>query len=111
MKIFVPTYNNNNCAVIQNNNTLRVYDYRPTQNSTVNYTDYYYNSHYYYTRGSQNFSQYSVIPQCISNNDITTQVFYRNDFSEILIMFFIITIFTIWLPLRIYSHLFKRLKI
>lgn len=111
MKIYAPNYNSNNCAVIQNNNTLRIYERKPTQNSNVNYTDYYYNSHYYYTTGTQNFSQYSIIPNCISNNDMTTEVYYRNDFVDILIMFYIFCIFCIYLPIRIYAKLFKRLRI
>ena len=108
MKIFVPSYSNNNCLVIRDTNTIRLYDSVPTQNSSVNYTDYYINSSYLSVRGNQTFNQYNSIPTCISSNDITTNVFYRNDIDRILVSFFIILIVCFYFPYRIISRMFGR---
>ena len=88
--IYVPIYNTNNCAYVRDANTIRVYNTTPTNNSTVGYTDYYINSHYIYTNGSTTFNNYNTIPSCLSNDDVTTNIWYRNDLSDILICVFII---------------------
>lgn len=110
-KVFVPSYENNNCLVIQNNNTIRVYDNRPTQNSNVHYKDYYINSHYLEVEGTQNFSQYATLPVCMNSNNITTEYFYRSDFMEILVIFLIMCYFIFLLPLKVIFRLFKRVRL
>lgn len=85
MKIYVPSYNSSNCLVVRDSNTLRVYDTQPTQNSTVNYTDYYIHSNYYSTRGTSTFSNYSTLPTCYDSQYITTEYGYRVDFPEIIL--------------------------
>lgn len=88
--IFIPTYNTGNCVVVQSADVIRVYEKRPTTNSTVNYIDYYYRSDYYFNTGSQQFGTYSVIPTCRDN--ITTDFYYRYDFDKILIIFMCIVV-------------------
>lgn len=106
--IYVPSYQSNNCLYIYSTDILRKYDYRPTNNSNVPYTDYYLKSHYIFNTGSQSFGQYSTLPTCIDNSRITTDFYYRNDLSEILVIFFIILLVCIYFPYRIISRLFGR---
>lgn len=107
---YVPSFTDSSCIVITNSDTIRVYDNVPTQNSNVNYTDYYINSNYIFNRGSAYFSQYSTLPQCQDNSRFTTEVYYRNDFSQILIIFAILSIVSLYLPWKIFTRLFWRLK-
>lgn len=95
------------CMVVRNDGTIRAYDQTPTFNSTINYTDYYINSHYLFVEGSQSFSNYTTLPVC-SNMTFTTDVFYRNDFADILIIFVIMCIFSFYIPIKIFSRLFRR---
>lgn len=108
MKIYVPSYSNNNCLVVRDSNTIRVYQNQPTQNSNVNYTDYYINSSYLSNSGVQNFSQYSTIPTCVSSSDITTNVYYRLDFDKISVITFILLLICFYFPYRIISRMFGR---
>lgn len=94
-KIYVPNYTTGQCAYINNSNTIRVYDSQSLQGRTINYVDYYYNSHYYFTRGYTTFSNYSTLPTCLYDDDITTSIYYRGDIADILIVFVIIVAF-IW---------------
>lgn len=106
MTIYLPS-TNYACYVVQNATTIRAYETMPRQNSTVNYTDYYYNSHYYFTNGTQTFSQYTTLPTCNGSN-FTTNVFYRNDIDQILIIFFILLLVCFYFPYRIISRAFGR---
>ena len=83
-KVYVPIYSTGNCAYIASSDVIRVYDSQPRQNSTIAYTDYYIKSSYISNRGSTTFSQYSTLPTCITDSNITTDYVYRNDFSNIL---------------------------
>lgn len=109
-KIYVPDYINSNCVVIRNEEVIRKYETTPTQNSTINYIDYYINSDYIAQPGNQTFNQYSTVPTCLSSNSITTDIYYRVDMYKILIMFLIISIFAIWIPLKVFSRLIRRLQ-
>ena len=108
MKVYVPQYNNGNCVSVYNNNTIRVYDSTPTQNSTINYKEYYINSSYLSHNGSSTFNNYTTLPTCVSSNDITTNVFYRLDIDKILVCTFILLIICFYFPYRIISRLFGR---
>lgn len=83
--MYVPNYSNGNCAYLYNDRFIRVYDTTPTYNSTINYTDYLFDSHYLSRTGSTTFSNYSTLPICSSN--ITTNFFYRNDILDIVLLF------------------------
>lgn len=106
--IYVPDLESYKCYVVQSEGVLRGYEEIPKNNTTVNYRDFYINSNYIYKDGNQSFSSYGNLPICLSNNVTTTDIYYRNDFDSILIIFFIMTIFCIYLPLKIFSRLFKR---
>lgn len=105
--LYVPNYNTNNCVVLSNYYTLRVYDRRPTANNTYySYTDYYITSNYSYNTGTQYFSTSSTLPSC--RNDITTEIYYRNDFSQVLIVFIILAFIILWVPWCIFRLLFRK---
>ncbi len=106
--IYVPDLQNYKCYVVQNEQILRGYKEIPRNNSTIEYRDFYMNSNYIYRDSSQQFSQYTTLPVCLSNDILTTEVYYRNDFDSILIIFFIMCIFCFYIPLKIFSRLFKK---
>ena len=105
--LYVPR-NDCACVVVSSATSMRCYYTQPRQNTTVNYSDYYYNSHYLEQRGSQTFSQYATLPTCYSSNDLTTNVYYRNDLDSILICFFIIVLICFYFPYRLISRAFGR---
>lgn len=106
--IYVPDYVSTNCAYIYNSDIIRVYATVPTNNSTVAYKDYYIKSSYIYNEGSTTFGNYSSLPNCIASDRITTDVYYRNDLPDILIIFFAFVIIGILLPLKIVGRMFRR---
>lgn len=106
--IYVPSFNNSSCVVVRDTNTIRVYESSPTYNSTIDYVDYYFNSHYLYNTGSQQFSQYSSLPTCLNQNLLTKNVFYRNDIDSILIVFLIILLVCFLFPYKLISRMFGR---
>jgi len=106
--IYVPDLENYKCYVVQSEGVLRGYEEIPQNNTTVNYRDFYINSNYIYKDSSQQFGAYSTVPTCLDNNVLTTDVYYRNDFDSILIIFLIMSIFCFYIPLKIFLRLFKR---
>lgn len=106
--IYVPEYNQGNCAYIYNSDIIRVYDRVPTNNTTVSYTDYYIKSSYMYNTGSTSFNNYSTLPVCINSSRITTEAFYRNDFPQILFMFIVFAYISFIIPLKIFGRMFRR---
>ena len=108
-KIYVPNASDYPCIVIRNDTTIRAYKQTPRLNSNVDYVDFYYNSNYYYTEGTQNFSNYSVLPTCLDANIVTDDFYYRNDLDKILVIFLIFVIFGIWFPFKLFSRFCKKL--
>lgn len=106
--IFVPEYTNSNCAYIYNSDIIRVYSRQPQHNTTVDYRDYYIKSSYIYNEGSTTFSNYSTLPVCINSNRITTNVFYRNDLSQILTILFVLLLVCFYFPYQLISRMFGR---
>lgn len=108
-KIFVPestTYNK--CYVVQSEGVIRGYDRYPSYNVSYNYRDYYINSNYIYRDGTGQWSNYSTLPVCLTDDIITNDFWYRHDFSNVLIIFLIINIFGIYLPIKIFSKIFRK---
>lgn len=106
--VYVPEYNSGNCAYIYNSDIIRVYETHPRNNSTINYKDYYIKSSYIYNEGSTSFGSYTTLPVCINSNRITTEIYYRNDFDDILIIFFLLSFICFWLPWKIICRIFRR---
>ena len=98
---------NTNCAYVYDKDTIRVYEEVPRQNATINYTDYFINSHYISRTGSTTFSNWggTISYDCLSYSSFSTNAIYRNDFPFILIIAFIY-IFICWFLI---SKLVKRL--
>lgn len=105
--IYVPD-NTYACYVVQSEGVIRAYEQQPQYNTTTNYRDYYINSNYIFRDGSQQFGSYSTLPVCLSNDVITNDIHYRNDFDSILIIFFIMSIFCFYIPLKVFTRLFRR---
>lgn len=105
--IYVPNYEDGQCAYMYSNNTLRVYESTPRANTTINYRDYMVDNHYLYREGSTTFSQYSTLPNCLSSSDITTNYGYRTDISDILITFVIIIGIIYFIISRLWRTIFK----
>lgn len=106
--IYVPDTENYKCFVVNSDTTIRAYKEIPTSSSTIDYRDYYYTSNYLYKDGTQTFSNYTTLPICLDSSVITNEVYYRNDFDSILIIFFIFAFICIWCPLKICMRLFRR---
>ena len=106
MTIYIPN-TNYACLYMVDKDTLRAYDSMPNYNSSSSYTDYFINSHYLTRTGTQSWGNYSTLPQC-SQEAFTTNVFYRNDFDSILVIFFILLIVCFYFPYRIIARMFGR---
>lgn len=85
--IYVPNYELWNCAYLSSSNIIRVYDTVPQHNTTINYREYAIDNHYVYRDGSTTFSNYSTLPTCILDDDITTNFYYRTDIADIVFLF------------------------
>lgn len=110
MKIYVPDLSNYKCFVVRSESVIRAYKQIPTNNSTIDYRDYYFNSNYMYQDGEQSFSQYTTLPVCLSQNDLTDNYAYRNDFDKILVITLILSIFIIYIPIKIFCRFFRRFQ-
>lgn len=108
MKIYFPDITNYKCFVVRNDSTIRAYKQIPTNNSNVDFRDYYYNSNYLYTDGNQSFSNFSQLPVCLDKQIVSNDFYYRNDLPDILFIFTIFSIFAIYIPLCIFRRLFRR---
>lgn len=96
------------CFVVQDANTIRAYNSVPAHNSSSSYTDYYVNSHYMNKSGTQTWGNTSTLPTCLGNGEVTNNVYYRNDFADIMIIFFLLLIICFYFPYRIISRSFGR---
>lgn len=109
MKIYVPQDNiYNKCYVVQNEEVIRAYDRTPINNISYNYRDYYIRSDYIYKDGTGTWSQYTTLPICLSSDIITNDYMYRLDFTNVLINVFIISLFGLYFPWRIFKSLWGR---
>lgn len=108
--IYVPDTSSYKCFVVRDSNTIRAYKEKPVNNSNIDYRDYYINSNYLYQDGTQQFSNYTTLPVCLQSSELTNNVYYRNDFDSILIIFLIMSIFCFLIPIKIFLRLFRRLQ-
>lgn len=106
--IYVPEKESYECYVVQSEGVIRSYEQTPTNNSIVNYRDYYINSSYIFRDGTQQFSNYATLPICLSNDSITSNMYYRLDFDKILVIVLIISIFSFWIPVKVFKRFFRR---
>ncbi len=110
--IYVPdlTYS---CYTLVNKDTIRAYKqmpYNPSYNGgnvTINYRDYYINSHYLFTDSYETFSYYSKLPVCLDTSSLTDAYLYRNDAPDIMLLFILIVGFIFFFG-RIFLRTFFR---
>lgn len=110
MTIYLPIddFSSYSCYEIRDMNTIRAYITTPVYNSTVDYTDFYINSHYLSKSGIANFNNFSILPTCVNVDTFTHDVFYRNDLPDILLCFIIIVMFVSYFPLKLLKLFRKR---
>lgn len=106
--IYVPNKENYECFVVENEDVIRAYTEIPENGSVVTYRDFYINSNYIYLDGSQEFSEYTTLPVCLDNTNISSDVYYRNDFDKILVIFLILCIFCFYIPIKMFLRFFRR---
>lgn len=107
MHIYVPDLGYQ-CYYIPSEGVIRAYEETPQNNRDIAYRDYYINSNYIYKDGIQSFGSYSSLPSCLDNNVLTNEVYYRNDFDSILIIFIILIMFCFYYPFKIIGRAFGR---
>lgn len=105
--IYVPDLNYE-CYYVQSEGVIRAYEEIPENNKTINYRDYYLNSNYIYKDGYTHFSSYSTLPTCLESSVLTDNLYYRNDLADILIIFSIMSIFCFYIPIKIFTRIFRR---
>lgn len=106
--IYVPDLENYKCVYVRGEGVIRAYKGIPQNNSTLDYRDYYIDSNYIFTDGEQTFSQYTTLPTCLSSTDLTDEVYYRNDFDSILVIFICLCLIFFYVPIKILFRLFRR---
>lgn len=99
-KLYIPTQYLNNCNVF-NDNYIRSY----TNNNRTEWVDIYFKDNYALKSGSSTY-QNNVV--CDTLNTYTDDIYYRYDLSNSLIIFYLLCLFIIVLPLKIYGRLFRR---
>lgn len=109
--IYLPKIESQNCIIVDNLNSgyIRVYDISPYPNSTVNYIDYFIDKDYITRTGVQTFGNYNYSINCQSHDNYTTEFYYRVDFDKIMIIFVLLSIFVVFIPLKVVFRLFRRM--
>ena len=101
-KVYLPSeYVNSSCKVVYSD-YIRVY----TNSSYTEYVDIFPKNDYLIKKGSNTYPPNNVV--CDTLNEYTDNYYYRTDFDSILIIFSIMSIFIVFLPLKIVFRLFKK---
>lgn len=106
--IYVPDLENYKCFVVQSEGVIRAYEEIPQNGISTNYRDYYIESSYIYRDGYTNWGNYSTIPTCLESSVLTNEVYYRNDFDSILVIFICLCLIFFYIPIKILFRLFRR---
>lgn len=106
--IFLPVDNFNDfkCYEVLDSNTVRSYRSTPVIGSEVDYIDFFVNSHYLEKQGKTTL-EYS--PICLDSTSLTNEVYYRNDFPQIMLCFVLILFFITYFARTILRNFFRRL--
>jgi len=98
------------CVVIQNATTIRAYRQMPAPGTTRQFTDFFFNAgaRYMSVNGTQTFGTGATMPTCIPQSQLTSDFWHRTDIDSILITFIIVSIFIFYIPLKIFSKVFKK---
>lgn len=102
--IYVPNLDNTKCYENVDNITIRLYE-NTTIDSTTNVIDYNTGNHYiekhYTTLVDHNVS-------CIDSSNLTSNIYYRNDFAHIFIVFILLVFVIVYFPFKLITRFFKR---
>lgn len=100
------------CYTVRDKDTIRAYKTRPAVNSNSDYVDFYVNSHYLQKSGNESWGdRYYKLPNCLETSLITNDFEYRTDFADIMIIFLIFSIFIFYLPIKLFSRIFRRVAL
>lgn len=106
--IYVPNLEEYEKYEFINENIIRAYKTEPQINEEIEYRDYFVNSHYVYNDGKITYKTIEEIPTYISENRLTNEIYYRNDFDSILIIFISLAFICFYLPYKIFMKIFKK---
>lgn len=108
--IYLPIedFSSYSCYTFINSDTIRAYKTIPTNNSNVEFNDYFINSHYLSQNGIEFFTQDSILPVCLDQGRLTNVYSYRNDFSDIIIIVLCFCLFGGFIIHKLTKQLFKR---
>lgn len=95
----------------QGNITFRVYDSMPQLGQvtqTLNYKDIYINQHYFTNTGTVTLTRFNYT--CLTDSEITHDIYYRQDFDSICLIFLTLFFFVFVMPFILFRRFFRRLK-
>ena len=101
---------NSNFKYTANNDYFRIYT---NNNCYTQYSSTYCDCYYIYPKLDYIKSEVtscnvSNLTNTINYNNFTDDFYYRIDFVNILLMFFIMSIFIIYIPLKLFSKIFRK---
>lgn len=103
--LYVPIDDFNNvCVEKLNTDIIRVY-HSVNINQENNYTDY--NSSNHYT-SYQSSIVLTTQPSCVDQEQLTNDIYYRNDLSHILVVFFIMAFFIFYIPYKLIMRFYRK---
>lgn len=111
MKTFLPTESiNSNYKYTATNDYIRVYT---NENCYNQYNSQYCDCYYIYPKldylqSEKTSCNVSNLNNTINYNTFTDNYYYRIDFLNILLMFFIMAIFIIYIPFKLISKIFRK---
>lgn len=111
--VYVPVENLSDyaCYSVYDRETIRAYKLKPHVNTSTEYTDFYINSNYLEKTGTQTWGNYNNnLPVCISAENLTNSYAYRNDFADILIIFFIFAFVIYFIVSKLIKTFFRGFK-
>lgn len=107
--IYVPNLENYKCVVVRSEQVVRAYKEIPTYNSTIDYDDYFLQSNYISQPGTQTFSNYTTLPTCINNDNLTDDWFYMVDAYQVFVTIICLLII-IGMGFKVMFRFFRRLN-
>lgn len=108
---YLPTDSiNNNFKYTINNDYIRVYT---DNNCYTQYNSTYCDCYYIYPKidylqSETTSCNVSNLSNVVSHTNFTDNFYYRIDFDSILVMFLIMSIFIIYIPIKIFSKIFRK---
>lgn len=107
--IYVPNIENYKCVVIRSEQAIRAYKEVPTNNSSIAYDDYFIQSNYISQSGVQNFTNYTSLPTCVSDKNLTDDWLYMVNVYQVFVIIFCI-LFIMYIPVKTIFRFFRRLN-